>query len=374
MVSRLCLLLWAGPVVAVAQTRLHSTDLPPLPMLHGQPNPGVAGAFAGVSHGVLLVAGGANFPNGYPWQGGTKVWHSTVYALVKEGDAYGWQTVQSLGRPVGYGASAVWRNRLICVGGNDADHRYTDVFTLTWDGSAGRLRTDSLPPLPIAVANGGATVAGDTLYVFGGESDRGPERSLYALSLLHPASGWRKRADLPAPARAFTTLAAAGGRLYVLGGRQTVAGVTTVYNDAYAFQISKNRWEQLPDLPTPLSGHGAVAAPDGGVWLVGGDTGKRLGQIERLNKQIAGQPDGSVRDSLTERRNVLQSDHPGFSRSVWTYRPQTRRWVKRGELPFAVPVTTPLVTVPGGFILPSGEVSPGIRTPACRRVTLRKTN
>ena len=40
---------------------------------------GVAGAFAGVSggdpqSGVLIVAGGANFPGQPPWAGGTKAW------------------------------------------------------------------------------------------------------------------------------------------------------------------------------------------------------------------------------------------------------------------------------------------------------------
>ncbi|XAZ81782.1 kelch repeat-containing protein (plasmid) [Fibrella sp. ES10-3-2-2] len=368
LVSKLCLLLWAGQAVAMAQTRLRSTDLPPLPMQQGKPNPGVAGAFAGISHGVLLVAGGANFPNGYSWQGGTKVWHSTVYALVKQGRSYHWQTVQPLGRPVGYGASAVWRNRVICVGGNDASRRYADVFTLTWDGAVRRLRTDSLPALPVALANGAATVAGDTLYVVGGESDRGTERSLYALSLLHPTSGWLRHADLPGSARAFTALVAVGGQLYVLGGRQTVGGRTMVYADAYAYQIRDDRWKQLPYLPTPLSAHGAVVTPDGAVWVVGGDTGERLTQIEQLNNQMAQQPSGSIRDSLTVRRNALQRDHPGFSRAVWTYRPRAKRWLKQGELSFAVPVTTPLVVVQGGFILLSGEVSPSIRTPACRRV------
>ena len=35
---------------------------------------GFAGAFAGVSHGSLIVAGGANFPDKKPWDGGKKIW------------------------------------------------------------------------------------------------------------------------------------------------------------------------------------------------------------------------------------------------------------------------------------------------------------
>ena len=50
--------------------------LPPVP--DGE---GVAGAFAGVSGGALVVAGGAHFPDRKPWDGGTKRWHDAVYLL-----------------------------------------------------------------------------------------------------------------------------------------------------------------------------------------------------------------------------------------------------------------------------------------------------
>ena len=36
----------------------------------GVGHPGLAGAYAGVSNGVLLIAGGANFPETAPWRGG----------------------------------------------------------------------------------------------------------------------------------------------------------------------------------------------------------------------------------------------------------------------------------------------------------------
>src|SRR5262249_2404447 len=42
---------------------------------------GVSGAYAGVSQGAFIVAGGTNFPGKMPWEGGAKVWHDDVYAL-----------------------------------------------------------------------------------------------------------------------------------------------------------------------------------------------------------------------------------------------------------------------------------------------------
>ncbi|MFO0044239.1 MAG: galactose oxidase, partial [Armatimonadota bacterium] len=50
-------------------------QLPPLPDPEG-----FAAPFAGMSHNQLLVAGGANFPDKRPWEGGTKVWYDKVFA------------------------------------------------------------------------------------------------------------------------------------------------------------------------------------------------------------------------------------------------------------------------------------------------------
>ena len=46
---------------------LHWEKLPPLPNRGGLGSP-----YAGVSNGKLLVAGGANFPQSPPWEGGKK--------------------------------------------------------------------------------------------------------------------------------------------------------------------------------------------------------------------------------------------------------------------------------------------------------------
>src|ERR1019366_969557 len=42
---------------------------------------GFAGSFAGVSNGAMIVAGGANFPDKKPWDGGKKLWYDTVFVL-----------------------------------------------------------------------------------------------------------------------------------------------------------------------------------------------------------------------------------------------------------------------------------------------------
>jgi N-acetylneuraminic acid mutarotase len=92
---------------------------------------GVAGPFAGISGDALIIAGGANFPSPV-WQS-TKVWHDDIYVLVKDptGDeSYRWITGQKLDRPIAYGASVSTSHGVVCIGGNDSERTYSDVFLL----------------------------------------------------------------------------------------------------------------------------------------------------------------------------------------------------------------------------------------------------
>src|SRR5262245_39289056 len=96
------------------------TKLPSLPDREG-----FAGAFAGVSHGALIVAGGANFPDQKPWAGGKKMWTDTVFVLEKPGGE--WKVAGKLPRPLGYGVSGSHGAGGVCVGGRGADRRRPDA-------------------------------------------------------------------------------------------------------------------------------------------------------------------------------------------------------------------------------------------------------
>src|SRR5690554_4213129 len=76
----LATLLGSAPAVRGADEQPHPVfsweELPAIPDAAG-----LAGAFSGVSNGALLIAGGANFPGGMPWEGGAKAWHDEIYVL-----------------------------------------------------------------------------------------------------------------------------------------------------------------------------------------------------------------------------------------------------------------------------------------------------
>src|SRR5262245_2291083 len=118
--------------------------LPPLP-----DHEGFAFPFAGVSHGALIVAGGANFPDKRPWEGGAKVWYDSVFVLERPGSD--WKTGFKLQRPLGYGVSLTTSLGIVCLGGSDVARHYSDCFAIRWDGDA--LLQSPLPRLPCPCAN-----------------------------------------------------------------------------------------------------------------------------------------------------------------------------------------------------------------------------
>src|SRR5690349_15686014 len=81
---------------AGADERLKWSKLPQIPDPEG-----FAAPFAGIHNGALIVAGGANFPDKKPWEGGTKVWYDPVFALEKPEAA--WKRIGKLPRPLAYG-------------------------------------------------------------------------------------------------------------------------------------------------------------------------------------------------------------------------------------------------------------------------------
>lgn len=295
--------------------------------------------FAGVSRGALLAAGGANFPGKKPWDGGAKVWYDRVFVLERPDGA--WREAGRLRRPLGYGVSVSHPSGVICAGGSDADRHYRECFRLEWTGD--RLRTTPLPPLPRPIANGCGALVENALYVAGGQEAPASGHALvtvYRLDLGAAPPRWERVTDLPGPGRIFATAAALEGDLYVVGGAElvTVNGRTgrRYLRDAYRYRPGSG-WERLADLP-----HSVVAAPTpapaapGGFAVLGGDDGS----------QVETPPDR----------------HPGFRKTVLLYDRESGRWTDQGELP-APRVTVPCVKWRGLWVVPSGEMRPGVRSP-----------
>ena len=325
-------------LVSADAGRLAWDTLPPLPDARG-----VAGPFAGVSGGALIVAGGANFPDKAPWEGGKKVWHDAIYVLSDPAGA--WKTVSRLPRPLAYGVSLITPLGIVCAGGSDAERNRADVFLLSWDGRDVQFK--NLPPLPRPCANGCGAVLGETLYVAGGEETPSATTALktfWSLDLADTQAQWKELPAWPGSARTLAAGGAQSGAFYLMGGVSLAAGpdgkpVRTYLKDCFRFDPKKGTWERIADLPKAIAGapSPAPAAGQSHLLLLGGDDGSKVGF----------QP---------------VAEHPGFSRQILAYHTITDTWCVMGEMA-AAQVTVPAVLWQGRFVVPSGEVRPGVRSP-----------
>ena len=330
---------------------------------------GFAGPFAGVSNGVLVLAGGANFPDGPPWEGGSKVWHNRVYAL---SDPSGeWREVGQLPGGLGYGVSISWRDRLIGIGGSDKSQHYADVFALQLDRDS--LTREVGPSLPMSLASAAGVLVGDVIYVAGGSET--PQSSVassrfWKLDLSDGMDGseWVELASWPGPERMLPVMAFQNGKVLLVSGARLLpdgnGGVTREFlKDAYAFDPANETWTTISGPPVPF-----VAAPNPGIPLGYADVLFSIGD------------DGAN----FFRQEEMRETHPGFPKQLYRYNTVTDKWIEDGEFPRVEnsnpegpknggvypPVTTTVVSWDGQFVIPSGEIRPTVRTPKIMAIRL----
>lgn len=319
---------------------------------------GVAGPFCGVVNQSLIVAGGANFPAGMPWEGGTKVWHTAIYRLDEPQGT--WEQVGELPRPLGYGVSISIPEGLLLIGGSDANQHFANVMLLQIND--GRCVFRELRPLPIPLANSSGVLAGNHVFVVGGSDQPGEQSAssrVFSLD-LGPSTNrtldaeWAEQRSLPGRGRIFPGIACLDDELFVFGGA-TIEMLMGAPRRSYLVSGIRGKltgsgdksiadWRPMADMPMQL-----VATPT---------PSPAIGLDHFL---VFGGDDGS------QRHLSSQTEHPGFNGTCLTYHRLTDTWAKRGSLE-SPSVTTNIVPWRGSWVIPSGELRPGVRTPAVTAV------
>jgi len=319
---------------------------------------GFAGAFVGTSGDALLFAGGANFAE--PVWDSDKVWHDRVFALAApDGE---WEEVGRLPGPRAYGASVAFGDELICIGGDDGERVFSDVFALRVGDSGFGVR--ALAPLPMPLANHAAARVGDRVFVVAGQQGKDLQSAsdrVFCLDLATPDADWVELARLPGGPRAFGfAVAQHDGRtskVFAFGGRRASDSGPfglEFLSDCFALDPVAGTWEARASSPVPLMAGTAVS-------------------VGQAHLAVLSYADGSVlRDVAASGVTMRDYAHPGFPRALYTYHAITDAWGTLGELPEGVSnqVTTTAVRWGDRLVLPSGEVRPRVRTPAVWSVHL----
>lgn len=341
--------------VSHAKNTITWGELAPIPNQFG-----FAGSFAGTSNNTLIVAGGANFPDGgAPWTGSKKVWTDQIFVL--EQPTGKWKLAGHLPQPMGYGVSISYQNKLICIGGGNAAGHSAAVLVLSYVN--GKIVTEHWPGLPQPLANSCGAIVGHTIYLAGGllhPDDKSTAHIFWAFDLNDPKKSiWKKLDTWPGPARMLSIAGSAHNRFFLFSGTdledKNGAAHRRYLNDAYKFTPGKG-WGKLADLPSPVV---AAAGPaynmhNAELLIFGGDDGK-----------------------LADVAATLKEKHPGFSTVVLSYHIATNTWanaftIKTNKHADAAtnpngslwaPVTTNSVMWNGSLVIPGGEVRPAVRTP-----------
>lgn len=390
------------PIVDAKIVSLRWEELAPLPPSPGQAEQrGVAGPFAGVHGDALIVAGGANFPDAMPWDGGAKIWWDDIWVLEKISDTNPrWvaDKIFKLSRRVGYGISVDTPDGVVCAGGHDAERCYAEVFMLSWDARTREIRRTPLPAMPEPLSFMAGALIGSTLYVAGGQHTmKGavPSSVFWALDLsrrVPPAAfKWQVLPTWPGPPRILPVAAAqrtlAGEAFFLFSGRAQQPGQRTeLFSDAYAFELKTRTWRALAringDAGISVAAGTAAAVGTEEVLLFGGDRGELFIALEAhdlaiavLREKLAGASPAAralIERGIAERfrlKQTLYETHPGFGREVFSYDTIRDTWRVVTRSPVPPQVTTLAVKSGGAIIIPSGEIRPGVRTPAVVKVT-----
>lgn len=336
---------------------------------------GVAGAFAGVSGEVFLLAGGANFPDGMPWKGGQKKYHADILVYQRAGKLKLLEQKSRLRQGSAYGASVSTSKGVLCMGGENENGPLAEVFLLHWNPKTQKVEQESMPALPVALSNLAASVIADKVYVAGGEEKTGVSKKLLCLDLSQSKPQWVTLTDVPQALSHAVLVAQSNGEypcLYLVGGRtRTTSGVSTLHSSVFEYDPKKQRWATLApmgitngteeDTLITLSAAMGVAQGATSILLFGGDRGNIFTQIEQLNNNIAFAEFEEAKAAMIAHKENMLDAHPGFSKEVFVYNTVTKVWAKAGDLPYA-PVTTTAVKWGEDILIPSGEIRPGTRT------------
>jgi len=333
----LCLALLTTKISATDKTttRITETDeicwdsslcLPPADDID---NIGLAGVFCGYAGENLIIAGGANFPDGTPAEGGKKVWHKDIY--VHDGNE--WTVYEdALPFPLAYGFSVETENGLLCIGGNNSENCSDCVFLIKLSEN-GTPQIEQLPPMPYPLSHMAGGRIGNKVLLVGGLTSMQQQKATQTFLCLDLSSGqWSEPKAFEGTPRAFAVAATQSDGidncLYVFSGRNFEGnGPWDVLADCWKYNPRLDSWHSVEG-EFPVMAGCAVPYGTNHILLLGG-------RCEN------GGEDNVVRLFHTLTGTIIEKQVEGAT----------------------IPVTAPAVKKGTDFIIASGEISPGVRTP-----------
>lgn len=372
------------------------SKLPDLPPNVGhEVQPGLAGTYTGIDDNVLIVAGGANFPDKSPWEGGTKTYYNDIFVLKKDIDGgYQWHTMSNrLPYAAAYGGAISTPWGLLCFGGNTKDSCITDSWFLNYIPETEQIKINPGPKLPVSLTNFAFSKVNDIIYLAGGISKIGGEATKVFLRLDLGGADlqkmkWEALPSWDGKPRAFSVGATQSNGLdncfYLFSGRDIDSkGKWDILQDAHLYNPSTKKWSIISDGKDEkfnvMAGTAFSLGASTIVFTSGAD-GKQVKKEFAIKEKIADleSKKGNGKDVnqalINENLKLLKhlNEHPGFGNKLIGFNTVTNNVFILGSLPSTGQVTTTAINWGDDIIIPSGEIRPGVRTPMITKIKIMK--
>lgn len=349
---------------------------------------GLAAPFAGFSNGVIVVAGGCNFPDAPVYESGIKKYYDDIFVLDEKSNE--WKISSRFPHPVAYGASVTTEYGLVCIGGNNLNQSFSSVHLLTWDSGKKKIDIREWPGLPFRMTNMAAALVDEIIFVAGGKADDQLANKFLSLDLSTIDTEefhWEVHDDFPGPARlqpvAVGQNSAEEAHFYLFSGssfpeEKEKPSITT---DGLEYNPKTNTWSKIADIQ-PKNGklyslHGASGISIGAhhVLFVGGVDREKFYNAWVLERHLANAKKTGdsmrIKELGQEKYDyfIHSPEWYEFNTDVLVYHTITNTWTKMDDYPYPGPAGAPMVKAKNCWYVINGETKPGVRSPRVYRGT-----
>lgn len=322
---------------------------------------GVSACYAGQIGDYLVVAGGCNFPEA----GKPKKYYAGVYAARIDRATLQWRLVGFLPEAAAYGATVASGDSLLFIGGNNTEHALAAVYSVRLNSAGTDVSINRLADLPATADNMAVALAGNDVFVVGGNQNGKPSNAVlrYKLGSNSIAQGSNTVSSvelrIPGAPRVQPVAAAYNNKLYVWGGFYADGEQSKVHTDGYVYDVNAKEWGALA---APRSADGEEMTLSGGIaWA----DGNRLYATGGVNRTI-------FLDAISGRYECVEKDdylkQPidwyRFSGNLYVFDAVAGQWLTTTFANQALArAGAQAVPTTFGVYYIGGELKPALRTP-----------
>lgn len=322
---------------------------------------GVSACYAGQIGDYLVVAGGCNFPEA----GKPKKYYAGVYAARIDRATLQWRLVGFLPEAAAYGATVASGDSLLFIGGNNTEHALAAVYSVRLNSAGTDVSINRLADLPATADNMAVALAGNDVFVVGGNQNGEPSNAVlrYKLGSNSVAQGSNTVSSaelrIPGAPRVQPVAVAYNNRLYVWGGFYADGEQSKVHTDGYVYDVNAKEWGVLS---APRSADGEEMTLSGGIAWADGAHLYATGGVNRtiFLDAISG------RYECVEKNDYLKQsiDWYKFSGNLYVFDAVAGQWLTTTFANKALArAGAQVVPTTLGVYYIGGELKPALRTP-----------